>query len=167
MHPPREYFADPFFQADRSQIRQRFSRDGENLVLSTAADGLVEAPDFAVQCIVAARAQHVGRFAGLVQEPSALSLRFVRSLAQKRGPLPVELLVLALELVAVFLRFGFFCGGVRQFACHQLLPRRDGVENRLIQIALHQPHQDEKVERLRDDGKPVDQHRLTSPAPER
>jgi hypothetical protein len=39
-----------------------------------------------------------------------------------------------------------------------LLPRIDGVEDGLVEKALQQPHQDEKVDHLRTDGEPVDEH---------
>jgi len=63
-----------------------------------------------------------------------------------------------LERVALLLRFGLLGRSVRQFCGDQLFPRIDGIENRLVEKALQQPHQDEEVERLRTDGEPVDEH---------
>ena len=100
----------------------------------------------------------------LNEESFAFGFCLVSDFAKERGALAVEVLVLALEFVALFLRFGFFCIGVGEFRGDPFFPRIDGVENGLIKKALHQPHQDEEVERLRPDGKPVDQHRSYFPA---
>ena len=83
-------------------------------------------------------------------------LRLVRCPAQERGVLLVELLVLVLELVALLSGFGLLRVGVREFPGDALLPLIDGAENRFIKEALHQPHQDEKIKRLRNDGEPID-----------
>ena len=100
--------------------------------------------------------QGVGGLPRFVEEPLTFGLRLVRRFAQERGALLVELLVLVLELVALLLGFGLFRVGVREFCGDPLLPLIDGVEDRLVKKALHQPHQDEKVERLRTDGEPID-----------
>ena len=39
-----------------------------------------------------------------------------------------------------------------------LLARLDGRQNRSVEKALQQPDQDQKIERLRTDGEPVDEH---------
>ena len=107
--------------------------------------------------------QGVGRLSCIVEETLAFGFRFVRRLAQECGALLVELFVLVLELVALLLRFGLFRVGVREFRGDPLLPRVDGVEDRLVKKALQQPHQDDEVERLRTDGEPIDEHELTFP----
>ena len=104
--------------------------------------------------------QGVGRLTRFVEEPLTFGFRLVRRFAQKRSALPVELLVLELELVARLYGFGRFRVGTREFRGDPLLPRVDGVENAPVQEALQQPHQNEEVDDLRNDGKPVDQHVL-------
>ena len=72
----------------------------------------------------------------------------------------VELLVLVLELVVLLLGFGLFRVGIRALFGYPLLPRVDSLENGPIEKVLHQPHQDDEVERLRADGIPIDKHWL-------
>ena len=99
-------------------------------------------------------------FTRFVVEPLTFGLRLVRRFTQKRGALLVELLVFVLKLVALLLGFGLFLVGVREFCGDSLLALIYGVEDRFVKEALHQPHQDEKVEHLCNDGEPIDYHRF-------
>ena len=158
----REHLAHAFFQTRRGEIRQRLSRDGKHFLLGPATDGLIQVMGVASQRFLSLGAQGVGRLPRFVEEPLTFGFRLVRRLAQEGGALLVELLVLVLELVALLLRFGLFRVGVREFRGDPLLPRVDGVEDRLVEKALQQPHQDDEVERLRTDGEPIDEHGLLS-----
>jgi hypothetical protein len=60
------------------------------------------------------------------------------------------------ELVTLLLGFGLFLVGVRQFCGDPLLSLIDCVEDRFVKEVLHQPHEDEKVERLCSDCEPID-----------
>ena len=100
--------------------------------------------------------QGIGRLPRFVEEPLTFGLRLVCRFAQESGALLVELLVLVLELVALLSGFGLFRVGIREFCGNPLLPRVDGVEDGLVKKALHQPHQDEKVEHLCSDREPID-----------
>ena len=93
-------------------------------------DGLIEVLGVVLQRLLPLRAQRVGRLPRLVEEPLALGLRLVRRLAQERGALLVELLVLVLELVALLLGLGLLRVGVGELRGDPLLPRVDGVEDR-------------------------------------
>ena len=126
----------------------------------TATDGLIEVVGVASQRLLSLGTQGIGCLPRIVEEPLTFGFRFVRRLAQECGALLVELLVLVLELVALLLRFGLFRVSVREFRGDPLLPRVDGVEDRLVKKALQQPHQDDEVERLRTDGEPIDEHEL-------
>ena len=157
-----EHLAHALFQTCRGKIRQCLSRDGEHFLLGTATDGLIEVVGVASQRLLSLGTQGIGCLSRIVEESLAFGFRFVRRLAQECGALLVELLVLVLELVALLLRFGLFRVSVREFRGDPLLPRVNGVEDRLVKKALQQPHQDEEVERLRTDSEPVDQHGLLS-----
>ena len=52
--------------------------------------------------------QGIGCLPRFVEEPLTFGFRLVRRLTQERGALPVELLVLVLELVTLLLGFRFF-----------------------------------------------------------
>jgi hypothetical protein len=99
--------------------------------------------------------QGVGRLPRFVDEPLTFGLRLVRRFAQEGGALLVKIRILVLELVLLLLGFGSFRVRVREFCGDPLLPFIDGVEDWFVKEALHQPHQDEKVERLRNDGEPI------------
>jgi len=107
------------------------------------------------QCFLSFGTQGVGRFPRFVKEPLTFGLRLVCRFAQKRGALLVKIRLLVLELVLLLLGFGSFRVRVRKFCGDPLLPFIDGVEDWFVKEALHQPHQDEKVERLRNDGEPI------------
>src|ERR1700722_17581123 len=106
-------------------------------------------------------AQSHGRLARFIEEPLTFGLRVGCRLAQECCALLIELRVLVLELVVLLLGFGLFRVGAREFGGNPLLPLVDGVENRLVKKTLHQPHQDEKIERLRTYGEPIDKHGVT------
>src|ERR1035437_9298912 len=86
----------------------------------------------ASQRFLSLRAQGVGGLPRFAEEPLTFGFRLLRSLAQKRGALLVELLVLVLELVALLFGFGLFRVGVRKLRGDPLLPRVDGIEDRLV-----------------------------------
>jgi hypothetical protein len=116
----------------------------------------------ASQRLLSLGTQGIGRRPRFVKEALPFGFRLVHRLAQECGALLVELLVLVLELVARLLGLGIFRVRVCEFRGDPLLPRVDGVENRPVQEALQQPHQNEEVDELRNDGKPVDQHESLS-----
>ena len=89
----------------------------------------------ASQRFLSLRAQGVGRLPRFAEESLAFGFRLLRSLAQERGALLVELFVFVLELVALLFGFGFFRVGVRKFRGDPLLPRIDGIENWLVEKA--------------------------------
>ena len=105
-------------------------------------------------------AQSVSRLARFREQTLALRVRILRGLLQQRRPLLIEILALALELILFLGGCGFLRRGVRELGGDPLLPRVDGVKDGLVEVALHQPHQDDEVERLCADGVPVDQHGL-------
>ena len=72
--------------------------------------------------------------------------------------LPVEFVVLALELVTLLLGFGLFRVGVSELRGDPPLPLVDGVEDGLVKKTFQQPHQDQEIDRLRADGEPIDEH---------
>src|SRR5664279_5913436 len=89
----------------------------------------------ASQRFLSLRAQGVGGLPRFAEEPLTFGFRLLRSLAQVRGALLVELLVLVLELVALLFGFGLFRVGVRKFRGDPFLPRVDGVEYGLRESA--------------------------------
>src|SRR5450759_3987986 len=107
-------------------------------------------------------AQDIGRLPRFVEEPLAFSFSFLRRLVHERVALLVELLVLGLDLVALLLGFCFFCVGVCQLLGDPFLASVDSVKNGPVKEMLQQPHQNEEVDDLRQNGKPVDQHEDTS-----
>ncbi len=60
------------------------------------------------------------------------------------------------------LRLVLFLSCVSKFSGNELLARRDGGENRLIKKALHQPNKYKKIDHLRTDSKPINEHKLLS-----
>jgi len=66
-------------------------------------------------------------------------------------------------LILQFFSLGFSRFGIRQFFSDPLFALVDGMEDRLIEEALHQPKQDEEVERLSGDRKPIYFHDFTCP----
>ena len=153
-----EYLPQTFLQTRRGEIRQRLSRDGKHFLLGPATDGVIEVMGVVSQRVLAFGTQRISRLSRFVEEPLTFGLRLVRRLAQECGALPVELLVLALELVVLLFGFHLFRGGVGELSGDPLLPLVDGMEDRFVQEALQQPHQNEEVDDLRNDGKPVNQH---------
>ena len=119
-----EHLAHALFQTCRGKIRQRLARDGEYFLLGPATDGLIEIVGFASQRFLSLGAQGVGRLPRFVEEPLTFGFRLLRRLAQECGALLVKLLVLVLELVALFLRFGLFRVGVREFRGDHASPAR-------------------------------------------
>ena len=73
----------------------------------------------------------------------------------------VKRLVFVLELVAFLLGLDLYLFGIREFCGDSLLPLIDGVEDGFVKETLHQPHQDKKVERLCNEGEPIDYHGFT------
>src|SRR5450830_687920 len=67
-----------------------------------------------------------------------------------------------LEFVALCFGFGLFRIGVCQLFGDSLLPFINSIENGLVQESLQQPHQNEEIDDLRKDGKPIDQHMWAS-----
>ena len=115
----------------------------------------------APQGLLSFGARGICRLARFVEKPLTFRLRILRRLGQERRALPVEFLVLVLELVVFLLSFGLLGVGIGEFLCNPLLPCVDGVKDGFVEEMLQEPHQDEEIERLRSDGKPVDQHKLT------
>ena len=101
----------------------------------------------------------IGGFPRIVEESLTFCLGLARRFTHEAGTLLVKLRVLLLEFVMLFLGFGLFRVGVGEFRRDPLLARIDRVKDRLVKEAFHQPYQDEKVECLRCDGKPIDKHR--------
>ena len=120
----REHLAQALLQTRRGEIRQRLSRDGKHLLLGPATDGLIQVLGVVPERLLSLGAHRVGRLARFVEEPLAFGVRLIRRLAQERGALLVELLVLALELVALLLGLGLLRVGVRELRGDPLLPRR-------------------------------------------
>ena len=104
--------------------------------------------------------QGVGCAARFAEQPLALRTRVIGRFLQDRRALLVELLVLVLELVSLLVSFGLLGAGVRELRGDPFFPRVDRVEDRPVEKTLHQPDEDDEVERLRSDGEPIDQHRL-------
>jgi len=113
-----------------------------------------------MQSLLALGTLDIGRLARFFEQALAFGSRLVRRLGEKCSALAVELSVLVLELGVSLFCFGHFRAGVGKLFGDPLFPRVDGMENRLVEKALQQPHQDDEVERLRADGKPIDEHRL-------
>ncbi len=63
-----------------------------------------------------------------------------------------------LELHFLLGRGLLLAGRIRQLIGNVLLARVDGGQYRFVQEALHQPYQDDEVQRLRTDGEPVNEH---------
>ncbi len=68
------------------------------------------------------------------------------------------------EMLALILRLRFPCIRIGELRGDPSFPRIQGVEDRLVKKTLQQPHQDEKVDDLRNNSEPVDQHKLFSGA---
>ena len=90
------------------------------------------------------------------------SLGLVGRFAQQIIALLINGLIFLLEYVALLLGFGLFRVGIRQLCGNPLLPRINGMKDGLIQKALQQPYQNEKVERLGADSEPIDKHGVIS-----
>ena len=132
-----EHIAHAFFQRCPSEIGKRLSRDGKNFLPGSAGDFVVQALLFAFQRVLSFGAQGVGRLPRLIEKTPPFGFRLFRRLAQECATLAVELLVLFLELFALLFGLGSFCVGIRDFLGDPLLPRVDGVEDGLVEKALH------------------------------
>ena len=95
-----------------------------------AAEGLIQVAAVVAQRFLPLGAQGIGGLPRLVEQPLAFGFGLVRRLAQQRGALLLEFLVLVLELVALLLRFSLLRVGVGEFRGDPLLARVDGVEDR-------------------------------------
>ena len=107
------------------------------------------------QGLLSLGAQSIGCFPRVVEEPLTFDFRLVRRFREKCGTLLVKLLAFLLKLFVFLLGFRLFRLGIREFFGNQFLPRVNGIEDGFVKKALHQPHKDEEVQRLRRDGKPV------------
>ncbi len=110
----QENVARPLFEAGRGEIGQRLSCNGKYFLLRSATNGLAQLLRVASQRLASLRAQRVGGFARFVEEPLAFGFRVVGCFGQERGALLVELVVLVLEIVALFFGFGLLRGGSRR-----------------------------------------------------
>jgi len=99
--------------------------------------------------------QDVGRLPRFVEESLTFGFCFLRCFREKCGALLVKLLVFLLKLFVFLLGFLLFRIRIREFFGDQFLPRVNGVEDGFVKKALQQPHEDEEVQRLRRDSKPV------------
>ncbi len=81
-------------------------------------------------------AQIVGRLSCRVQQALTFGVDVLRRLAQECSSLLIEGLILVLKFVAFFLRLFLLRVRVRKHCGDPLLPRIDGVEYRLVEIAL-------------------------------
>ena len=150
------------------EIRQRLARDGEHFLLGPAArwPGSGCWPRFAapprrlaLKASAACRASSSSRW----RSAFASSVAWLNSAARCWS----NSSFLCWNSSRSFCASALLRVGVGEFRGDPLLPRVDGVEDGLVEKALHQPHQDEEVERLRTDGEPVDQHGSTFPRPGR
>ena len=155
-HALDEYVADAFLEARAGEVRERLPRDGEDLLLGQADDVLTQVTLFGSQCVLAFGTQRIGILSYLVEQPLTFGIGIVRGFFQERRTLFVEGFVLVLKVVAFLLRFGYFCLGLRKLGGDALLALVDGLEDRFVKESLQQPHQDEEVDCLGEDGEPVD-----------
>ena len=100
---------------------------------------MIEVVGVASQRLLSLGPQSIGCLSRIVKKSSAFGFRFVCRLAQECSAPLVELFVLMLELIALLLRFGLFCVSVCQFRSDPLLPRVNGVEDRLVKIGVSNP----------------------------
>jgi hypothetical protein len=96
---------------------------------------------------------------GSIDEALALGFRFVRGFAEKGAALLIECFVLIFIIGTLLFSLGLLGIRIRKFSGDSLLSRIDGIENRLVEKMLQQPHQDEEVDNLRSDSELVDEHR--------
>ncbi len=150
------------FKTFRGEVGQRLASDCEHFGLSSLSQRLAEILRVAHHRLATRRRQRVGCLTRVVHHLLALDAGFVGRLRHQDGPLPIEYLVLLLERVAICLRRSLLLFGIGELRGDALLARVDGVEHRLVEEALHQPDEDDEVQRLRADGEPVDQHGLLS-----
>jgi hypothetical protein len=127
-------------------------------LLDLETDGVIEVISFVSQRFLSLGAKGIDRLSRFVHEPLTLGLRLICRRTQERGALLLEGRVLVLELIAHLSGFGLFLVGIRELSGDALFPRVDGIEDRPIEKALQQPHQDEEVEQLRANGEPVDEY---------
>ncbi len=157
-HASHEQLASAGLQADARQVGECLARDGKHLGLSALAHGLHQSLRFAGQGFLALGCQRVGSVAGGVHQPLAFSGGLVGGLLQQRRMLLLEVIVLLLEFVTLMPGLGLLAAGRGKFARDAIFSCIDGVQDRLVKKALHQPRQDDEVQRLRRDGEPVDHH---------
>jgi hypothetical protein len=98
----REHLAHAFFQACPGEVRQRLARDGKNFLLGSAGDFVVETLLFAFQCVLLFGTQGVGRQPRFLEEALTFGSCLALRLAQERGALLVELVVLFWNLSRSF-----------------------------------------------------------------
>ena len=155
-HAVDEDVAHAFLEARGGEVRQRLARDGEDFLLGPADDLLTQVTLFVSQRVLAFGTQRVGILSCFVEQPLTFGFGLVRGFFQERRTLLVEGLVLVLKVVAVLLRFSLLRLGLRELGGDPFLPFVDGVEDGFVKESLQQPHQDEEVDCLGDDGEPVD-----------
>src|SRR6202011_2062871 len=87
-----------------------------------------------------------------------LSLGLVGGPAENRFTLSIQYRALPLKLLPFRFSSRLRRRGVRQFGGNALLSGIDCIEDGFVQKALEQPHENEKVQDLRPDGEPIDEH---------
>ena len=155
-HALDEHVAHAFLEARAGEVRQRLSRDGKDFLLGPADDFLTQVTLFGSQRVLAFGTQRVGILSCFVEQPLTFGVGLVRGLFQERRTLLVEGLVLVLKVVALLLRFRLLRLGLRELGGDPFLAFVDGVEDGFVKESLQQPHQDEEVDCLGDDGEPID-----------
>ena len=153
-----EELADTGLQAGARHFGERLARDVEHLGLGALAQGLDQSLRFAGNGGLPLGGQRIGILARGVHQGLAFGIGVGSRFLQQRGTLLLEVIVLLLEFFAFVLGLGLLAAGRGQLGGNAFLPRIDGIQDRLVEEALHQPHQDDEVQRLRRDGEPVDQH---------
>ena len=96
------------------------------------------------------------------QDLQTFSPRLVDCLTQECGALLVKVQVFLFKFTGQLCRLCHFAFGSCKFQRESCFTRIDRLEYRLIQKTLEQPHQNQEIDDLCADGKPVDQHGLFS-----
>ena len=158
-----EHVDDLRLKAGGGDLAQRVLGEGKGLPLDAVVDGLSEAGRFSAQQREALGLQGLGVDVGLVdQVPAFLDDLFLHR-AHPFGTFAVEAAVFVFKQRVLGAGFALGGGGSGDLVGDALFTGIDGFEYGAIEEAFHQPHEDDEVDDLGDDGEPADRHGYFAP----
>ncbi len=140
------------------QIRQHAARNGKNLARRTVPDLIDHRRLFVIQIFMPFRFERADRIAGPLYHCVALTIGILARAGQHLFPLSFAFRRIQAHLLQASIDFLILPRRFGELIRDTLFARIDCVHQPAVEEMFQQGDQDQKVDDLRDDSEPVDQH---------